>query len=79
MAGVPAVEGNWAFLSLGTWSVLGALTPQMINSPAAFSAGLANELTLGSFFVCRNLWDSGFFSKRVAFGKLRAAHIRIKS
>ncbi len=56
VVGVPGVEGNWAFLSLGTWSVLGALTPQMVNSPAAFSAGLANELTLGSFFLCRNLW-----------------------
>ena len=45
---------NWAFLSSGTWSVLGALTPQMVKTPAAFSAGFANELTLGSFFFCRN-------------------------
>jgi len=54
VAGVPGVGDNWAFLSSGTWSVLGALTPQMINSPAAFSSGFANELTLGSFFFCRN-------------------------
>ena len=54
VAGVPGVGDNWAFLSSGTWSVLGALTPQIINSPAAFSAGFANELTLGSFFFARN-------------------------
>jgi len=54
VAGVPGVGESWAFLSSGTWSVLGALTPHMINSPAAFSSGFANELTLGSFFFCRN-------------------------
>jgi rhamnulokinase len=55
VAGVPGGGGNWAFLSQGTWSVLGALTPQMVTSPAAFSAGFANELTLGSYFLCRNM------------------------
>jgi sugar (pentulose or hexulose) kinase len=54
VAGVPGSGDNWAFLSSGTWSVLGALAPQLINSPAAFSAGFANELTLGSFFFARN-------------------------
>lgn len=56
VAGVPGVGDNWAFLSSGTWSVLGALTQQTVNSPAAFSAGFASELTVGSFFLCRNLW-----------------------
>jgi rhamnulokinase len=55
VAGVPGVKDNWAFLSSGTWSVVGALTPRMVNSPAAFSAGFANELTLGGFFLCRDL------------------------
>ncbi len=54
VAGVPGKGDHWAFLSSGTWSVLGALTSRMINTPAAFSAGFANELTLGSFFFCRN-------------------------
>jgi rhamnulokinase len=55
VAGVPGRGESWAFLSSGTWSVLGALTPRMINPPAAFSAGFANELTFGSFFLARNI------------------------
>jgi sugar (pentulose or hexulose) kinase len=55
-AGVPGAGDNWAFLSSGTWSVLGTLTPQWVNSPAALSAGFGSELTLGGFFLCRNLW-----------------------
>jgi rhamnulokinase len=55
VAAVPGKQGDWAFLSSGTWSAIGALTEQVITSPEAFSAGVFNELTLGSFFVCRNI------------------------
>ena len=59
VAAVPADGADWAFLSSGTWSVVGALTPEVITSPEAYAAGLLNELTLESYFLCRNtmgLW-----------------------
>jgi rhamnulokinase len=43
-----------AFLSSGTWSVLGALTPAPVTTPEAYAARLNNELSL-DFFVCRNI------------------------
>jgi rhamnulokinase len=55
VAAVPAHGGDWAFLSCGTWSVVGALTPEVVISPQAFAAGVFNELTLESHFLCRNI------------------------
>jgi rhamnulokinase len=52
---VPAQGGAWAFLSCGTWSVVGALTPEVVTSTQAFAAGVFNELTLQSHFLCRNI------------------------
>jgi len=54
-AAVPGKGESWAFLSSGTWSVVGALTPEPVVSPQAFSAGFCNELTLDGWFLCRNL------------------------
>ncbi len=53
VAAVPAEGTDWAFLSCGTWSVVGALTATPLCS--AFRDGVCNELTLGSAFLCRNL------------------------
>jgi len=55
VAAVPATGGDWAFLSSGTWSVVGALTDKVVTCHEAFSAGLCNELTLDSLFFCRNI------------------------
>jgi len=55
VAAVPAQGGDWAFLSCGSWSVVGALTPEVVISPQAFTAGMFNELTLQSYFLCRNI------------------------
>lgn len=55
VAAVPGKGQDWAFLSSGTWSVVGALTDEVVTSPAAFAAGVFNELTLQSFFFCRNI------------------------
>ena len=55
VAAVPGRGDDWAFISSGTWSVLGALTDEIITTLAAFSARVCNELTMGSFFLCRNI------------------------
>jgi rhamnulokinase len=54
VAAVPGKGEDWAFLSSGTWSVMGVLTDKVVTSPEPFSAGVCNEVTLQSFFVCRN-------------------------
>jgi len=70
-AAVPAQGDDWAFLSCGTWSILGKLQPKPVTTPEAFAAGFCNEYTLASWFVCRNIlglwlvqelkrkWDTG--------------------
>ncbi|WP_430535343.1 rhamnulokinase [Listeria rocourtiae] len=41
--GAPGVGGDWAFLSSGTWSLLGVELPNPINSRKAFAANYTNE------------------------------------
>ncbi len=55
VAAVPGKGSDWAFISSGTWSVVGTLTEECLTSPEALSASFFNELTLGSFFLCRNI------------------------
>jgi rhamnulokinase len=55
VAGVPAQGDDWAFLSCGTWSVVGTLTSDVVTTPQAFAAGVFNELTIQSRFLCRNI------------------------
>ena len=55
VAAVPARGNDWAFLSSGTWSILGALSDRVVTTEEAFSARMVNELTLESFFLCRNI------------------------
>ncbi len=55
VAAVPGKGRDWAFISSGTWSVAGTLTGECLTSPEVFAAGFCNELTLGSFFLCRNI------------------------
>ena len=55
VAAVPGQGEDWAFISSGTWSVVGALTDKIVTSREAFSAGLCNQLTLGRPFLCRNI------------------------
>ena len=55
VAAVPARGDDWAFLSSGTWSIVGMLTDRPITTRAAYDAGLCNESTLGGFFLCRNI------------------------
>lgn len=48
VAAIPADEGSsWAFLSSGTWSLLGAEISTPICTPAAMEAGFTNEVGYG--------------------------------
>jgi rhamnulokinase len=55
VAAVPAEGSDWAFISSGTWSVLGTLSDEVVTSAEALAARVCNELTLGSLFLCRNI------------------------
>ncbi len=56
VAAVPgAGDDRAAFLSSGTWSILGSLTDDVVTTGEALGAGLCNELTLDSFFLCQNI------------------------
>jgi rhamnulokinase len=55
VAAVPGRGEDWAFLSSGTWSILGSLSDGVVTTPEALAAGLSNELTMHSFFLCRNI------------------------
>ncbi len=54
-AAVPAEGDNWAFLSCGTWSVMGKLQPQPVTTKQAFDNGFFNEYTLANWFLGRNI------------------------
>jgi len=55
VAAVPAEGEDWAFISSGTWSILGALSREVITTQESFDARMVNELTLGSLFLARNI------------------------
>ncbi len=54
-AAVPATGKHWAFLSCGTWSILGALRDKPVTALECHRQGFANEYTLGGWFLCRNI------------------------
>ncbi len=56
LAAVPAESGgNWAFLSSGTWSILGSLVDQPVTSPRCLELGFTNEYTIGGWYLARNI------------------------
>jgi len=71
VAAVPAREGHWAYLSSGTWSLLGAELPAPVITDAAREAGFTNEVGLGGTIrflkniaglwvlqECRRAWEA---------------------
>jgi rhamnulokinase len=72
VAAVPARSSRpWAYLSSGTWSLLGAELPEPIITPAAREAGFTNEVGLGNTIrllknisglwivqECRRAWEA---------------------
>ncbi len=43
VAAVPAQGADWAYVSSGTWSLVGVETPEPVLTPAALAANLTNE------------------------------------
>ncbi len=71
VAAVPAQGHNWAYLSSGTWSLLGAELAEPVVSDAARAAGFTNEVGLGGTIrflkniaglwvlqECRRAWEA---------------------
>ena len=54
-AAVPASGDNWAFISCGTWSILGALVDSPIATPRCLELGFTNQYTMGGWYVARNI------------------------
>ena len=55
VAAVPAVGEDWAFLSCGTWSILGRMVDEPIATRACYEAGFTNEYTYGGWYLARNI------------------------
>jgi rhamnulokinase len=71
VAAVPAAAGNWAYLSSGTWSLLGAELDAPVLTDAAREAGFTNEVGFGGTIrflkniaglwvlqECRRAWET---------------------
>jgi len=55
LAAVPAKGDNWAFLSCGTWSILGCLVDNPVTTRQCLRRGCTNEYTLGGWYLARNI------------------------
>ena len=54
-AAVPASGENWAFISCGTWSILGALIDAPAATPRCLELGFTNQYTMGGWYIARNI------------------------
>jgi rhamnulokinase len=55
VAAVPGRGENWAFISCGTWSILGCLLPAPISDKKCWDLGFTNEYTIGGWYLGRNI------------------------
>jgi rhamnulokinase len=55
VAAVPGEGEGWAFLSCGTWSILGSLIDQPVATPRSLELGFTNEYTIGGWYIARNI------------------------
>ena len=55
VAAIPAEGDNWAYLSCGTWSVLGSLIDKPVAVPQCLEIGFTNEYTIGGWYIGRNI------------------------
>ncbi len=52
---VPGRGNDWAFISSGTWSAVGAFTDKIVPAEKVDVTTILNELSVRDFFVCRNI------------------------
>ncbi len=52
---VPGEGDNWAYLSCGTWSIMGRLIDEPVASERCFETGFSHEITYGGWYQCRNI------------------------
>ena len=55
VAAVPASGDKWAFLSCGTWSIVGALTDGPIATPQCLELDFSNQYTIGGWYLAANI------------------------
>jgi rhamnulokinase len=55
VAAVPAAERSWAYVSSGTWSLMGVETPNAIISSKTLEYGFANEVGVGNIRLLKDL------------------------
>ena len=55
VAAIPAEGDNWAYLSCGTWSIMGAMVDAPIATPECYASGFGHEATYGGWYLCRNI------------------------
>jgi len=55
VAALPGQGRDWAFLSCGTWSILGCLIDRPLATPRCLELGFTNEYTLGGWYLARNI------------------------
>ena len=51
VAAVPGEGENWAFISCGTWSILGTLLDKPVTDVAVLRRGFTNEPTVGGWYM----------------------------
>ena len=69
MAGVPAQGDDWAYISSGTWSLVGALLDHPILSPEACTAGFTNLGAAGGR-ICFHKNVNGMWLLQQVFAQL---------
>jgi len=55
VSAVPAKGRKWAFLSCGTWGILGTVVRKPVVSAEGLAAELTNEVCIGGWYLCRNI------------------------
>jgi rhamnulokinase len=64
IAGIPKDMSSTAYISSGTWSLVGALTPAPVTTPAAFDAGYTNLGAATGDLMFHNLVNSMWVLKQ---------------
>jgi rhamnulokinase len=72
IAGIPALGDDWAYISSGTWSLVGALVPKPIRTEAAAAEGYTNLAAAGGL-TCFHVNVNGMWLLRQSMHQWEAA------